>query len=213
MARKNRETIPYICMYDDYLEALEPLTDGEKGRLLTAMLLYARTGQVQKLSGNERFLWPILKSKIDMDRAAYQEKCEKNRLNGKKGGRPSENPTVILQTQQETQEPKKPNQNHNQNQNQNHNQNQSQNQTSPAQAAGRGPLFLPPTVEEVSAFCTQQGFSIDPGRFVDYYTANGWQMGSASMKDWKAALKCWNGKEKPNGKTQAVPTWHVGTEL
>lgn len=70
--------------------------------------------------------------------------------------------------------------------------------------AGKPPAnhrFIPPSVEEVQAYCRSNGYSVDPRRFVDYYTSNGWKVGRNSMKDWKAAVRTWANKEKPNGKT------------
>lgn len=75
--------------------------------------------------------------------------------------------------------------------------------------------FSPPTVEEVRAYCTEKGYDIDPDRFVDYYTSNGWRVGKNPMKDWKAAVRTWSGKEQPNGngKTEPKPLWTVGTTV
>lgn len=71
--------------------------------------------------------------------------------------------------------------------------------------------FSPPTVDEVRAYCTEKGYAVDPDRFVDYYTSNGWKVGKNPMKDWKAAVRNWNGKEQPNGKTEPKPLWTIGT--
>lgn len=71
--------------------------------------------------------------------------------------------------------------------------------------------FTPPTVDEVMAYCTENGFNIDPVRFVDYYKSNGWKVGRNPMKDWKAAVRSWNGKEHTNGKAESKPIWTVGT--
>ena len=71
--------------------------------------------------------------------------------------------------------------------------------------------FSPPSVEEVKAYCDEKGYAVDPGRFVDYYTSNGWRVGKNPMKDWRAAVRTWNGKEKPNGKTESKPAWTIGT--
>ena len=71
--------------------------------------------------------------------------------------------------------------------------------------------FTPPTVDEVRAYCTEKGYHVDSERFVDYYTSNGWRVGKNPMKDWKAAVRTWNGKEQPNGKTESKPLWTVGT--
>ena len=60
--------------------------------------------------------------------------------------------------------------------------------------------FIPPTVEEVKAYCTEQGYTIDPEQFVDFYTAKNWFIGKTKMKDWKAAVRTWT-----RGKNQSPP--------
>lgn len=52
-------------------------------------------------------------------------------------------------------------------------------------------IFVPPTVEEVRAYISEKVYSVDPERFVDFYTAKGWMIGSNKMKDWKAAVRTW----------------------
>jgi hypothetical protein len=51
--------------------------------------------------------------------------------------------------------------------------------------------FIPPTVEEVSAYCIERGNSVNPQRFIDHYTSNGWMVGKNKMKDWQAAVRTW----------------------
>ena len=58
------------------------------------------------------------------------------------------------------------------------------------------PKFSPPSTDDVRSFCTENGYCIDPERFVDYYTANGWRVGKNPMKDWKAAVRSWNRSEQ-----------------
>ena len=60
--------------------------------------------------------------------------------------------------------------------------------------------FFPPTLDDVMAYCTECGYFIDPHRFVDYYTANGWRVGKNPMRDWKAAVRTWAKNEKTHGK-------------
>ena len=73
--------------------------------------------------------------------------------------------------------------------------------------------FIPPTIDEVRAYCAENGYTVDADRFVDYYTSNGWKVGKNPMKDWKAAVRTWNGKEKSNGKIEHEPLWTVGTTV
>lgn len=60
------------------------------------------------------------------------------------------------------------------------------------------PRFTPPSLSEVSAYCRERQNMVDPQRFIDYYTANGWKVGKNSMKDWKAAVRTWESKQKSN---------------
>ena len=56
--------------------------------------------------------------------------------------------------------------------------------------------FTPPTVDEVRAYCQERQNGVDPQRFVDYYSSNGWMVGKNKMKDWKAAVRTWEQKER-----------------
>lgn len=51
--------------------------------------------------------------------------------------------------------------------------------------------FTAPTIEDVIAYCKERGNRVDPERFIDYYTSNGWKVGKNPMKDWKAAIRTW----------------------
>lgn len=55
-----------------------------------------------------------------------------------------------------------------------------------------------PTLEEVKAYCKERGNKVDPERWFDYYTSNGWKVGRAPMKDWKASVRNWERTEKPH---------------
>ena len=89
--------IPYICLYTSYLTSLAPYTDSQLGRLVRAMLTYRTAGEVPEFQGSERYIWPMLKDQLDRDLESYRQRCEKNRVNAAKGGRPK-NPSVILET-------------------------------------------------------------------------------------------------------------------
>ena len=92
MARK------YLITYHDNIEALRLLSDTERGRLYLALLEYSmkdedyqggnRQYENPKLSGNERFMFEVMKAQIDRDNEKYRKICDKNRSNGANGGRP-----------------------------------------------------------------------------------------------------------------------------
>ena len=70
--------------------------------------------------------------------------------------------------------------------------------------------FTPPTIEEVNAYCKESGYNIDAQRFIDFYESKGWRVGNQPMKDWKAAVRNWAGRDKAK---PAAPRSFVPTEL
>ena len=82
--------------------------------------------------------------------------------------------------------------------------------------------FIKPTVEQVKAYCRERRNSVDAERFVDYYESNGWRVGKSPMKDWQAAVRTWERRDKDERGTGqgvnqdkdgagAVDLSHVGT--
>ena len=67
--------------------------------------------------------------------------------------------------------------------------------------------FVPPTIEEVQAYCDERQNGVNAEKFIDYYTSNGWQVGKNKMKDWKAAVRTWekNGYDKQSSADQKKP--------
>ena len=57
--------------------------------------------------------------------------------------------------------------------------------------------FVKPSVEEIAAYCAERNNNIDPQQFFDFYESKGWKVGNQSMKDWKAAVRTWERREKP----------------
>lgn len=56
--------------------------------------------------------------------------------------------------------------------------------------------FTPPSIDEVAAYCRERNNTVNPEQFVSYYESNGWKVGKNSMKDWKAAVRTWEQREK-----------------
>lgn len=56
--------------------------------------------------------------------------------------------------------------------------------------------FVKPTVEEVAAYCAERKNGVDAERFVDFYESKGWKVGNSPMKDWRAAVRNWESRDK-----------------
>jgi hypothetical protein len=57
--------------------------------------------------------------------------------------------------------------------------------------------FTPPTLQEVIGYCNERKNKVDPQRFINHYTSNGWMVGRNKMKDWKAAVRTRENNDKP----------------
>lgn len=66
-----------------------------------------------------------------------------------------------------------------------------------------GARFAPPTADEVRAYCSERGYSVNADRFVAFYESNGWRVGKNPMKDWKAAVRTWAQRDDDTRKSKA----------
>lgn len=179
----------YLKVWVSFLEVIDPLNDGERGRLFTAMLEYAKTGTMPEFKGNERFIWPMVKQTMDRQRA----ESERLTVNGSKGGRPkktNENQLKPNQTKPNQQEPTKSQKDKDKDKKEIMKEN-------PLKGEKEKPLarFTPPTVDEISAYCQERNNGVNAQRFHDFYSAKGWKVGNQPMKDWKAAVRTWEQRD------------------
>ena len=93
-------TLPYIKIYPDFINVVQELDNGARGRLLLAIMQYANGEEPDELTGAERIAYIVLKGQIDRDADAYEANAKKQSENGKKGGRPKKD--------EEIEKPKKP---------------------------------------------------------------------------------------------------------
>ncbi|MDQ7094182.1 hypothetical protein REC12_11335 [Desulfosporosinus sp. PR] len=60
-------------------------------------------------------------------------------------------------------------------------------------------IFSPPTIEEVQAYCLERNNNVDADKWHNFYSSKGWMVGKNKMKDWKAAVRTWENKDKQKG--------------
>lgn len=195
----------YLKVWTSFKDLLQPLELDEIGSLFLMMLEYAESGnEPSEFVGNESFLFPVAKQQIDL----AAERAEKLRENGMKGGRPK-NQTEPNETKDNQTKPNIT----------------SENQSEPVKKSNvmesnvkKGnekegndnirPLkrFIPPTADEVKAYCDERGvYLIDPQQFVDYYEARGWMLTkSRKMVDWMAAVRTWEKNERDRQKERVI---------
>jgi hypothetical protein len=67
--------------------------------------------------------------------------------------------------------------------------------------------FICPTLEDVTEYVKERNSNVDPQRFIDYYTSNGWMVGKNKMKDWKAAVRNWERRDSNGNKQDNSNLW------
>ena len=77
-----------FLMYTDYEEHFNLLTDEEVGKLMRAIIKYEKTREIPELDGMAKMAFSFIKIQLDLDRKKYEIKCDKNKENGRRGGRP-----------------------------------------------------------------------------------------------------------------------------
>ena len=183
----------YFCAYHSYIKQCKGLSDGELGRLFRALLEYSASGKVPELNGRESVAFDFMAANIDRDAEAYKDTCNRNRENVSKRYERIRPNTTVYETYQEKEEGKEELL-----------KKDISNEIS--KKSTRPKKFVPPTVEEVAAYCLERKNKVDAAYFVDHYTSNGWKVGKQNMKDWKAAVRTWekNGYNQPSKKQDAV---------
>ena len=63
--------------------------------------------------------------------------------------------------------------------------------------------FVPPSVSEVHDYFLEIRYDGDHEAFVDHYRGNGWRVGKAPMKDWRATARNW---KRRDAKSKSKPT-------
>ena len=178
---------------------IEQLDMQSRGVVFTNMMRYfdGEDSTLIDMSPIEGMAFNVLKINVDDSFNEYTEREKTNRENGRKGGRPAkteqnpENPMGFEKTEKTRRQKSE-------------DRGQKSEERS-GMGAGKPPRarFVPPSVDEVDAYCRERRSDVDPQRFVDYYTANGWTQGKGKpIKDWRAAVRTWEARQEPR---KAVP--------
>jgi hypothetical protein len=57
-------------------------------------------------------------------------------------------------------------------------------------------LFKKPTLDEVKNYCILRKNNVDAEAFIDFYESKNFMIGKNKMKDWKAAVRTWERRDK-----------------
>ena len=208
---------PGVMFYFDIRPCIRRLNLEEKGILFEAILDYGEFGTIPEVDGTVGVAWDFIQQRLDRDTGRYDDKVEQTKYavavrEAKKKGiqlPPFEKWRLLSEAERE-----RLLSDDNERYPTTTSTTTSTSTDNKESVADKPPTchrFSPPSVEDVREYCKEKGYNVDPERFVDYYISNGWKVGRNPMKDWKAAVRSWERKEKPNGKAESKPLWNVGT--
>lgn len=100
-----------FVFYKEWMEAISDLPDDIRLEIYESIIVYATTGNFQGLKPMAKVAFNFIKTDLDRDSEKYMSTTERNRINGKSGGRPrknqenQENPDGFSKTQNNPENP------------------------------------------------------------------------------------------------------------
>lgn len=213
----------YFPTYFSYARTLSGLRDDQFGRVIRAAIGYAENGTIPELDPMEMLGFNFIKEDIDRANDNYKKVCEANRSNVQKRWEKKKNDTTVYDgIRSNTNEYGRMNGiNGNTNvyetyQSKGEGKSKSNSNSecesiaadaaptsAPAKKTKKKKEFVPPTVEEVVAYCKDKGLNtIDPEYFVRFYTESDWiKANGEPVRNWKSTVLTWAQRDKERGIT------------
>lgn len=187
-----------FIFYRSFKESMSDLSDKDKLIMYEAISDYSLDLKEPKLTGFPKALFSLIRPILDTNIQRWK--------NGRKGGAPIGNLNAKKQPKnnQKTTE-KQPNKDKDVNKDKEYNiKNVNIEDKSSNNGADKSTRFVPPTLTEVQDYIQKNSYSVDASTFIDFYTSKGWMVGSNKMKDWKAAVRTWQRKQKSSGNSSDI---------
>lgn len=171
-----------FVMYDEWTPLFLSLPAEKAGELIQAVFRYRDSGDTEPQDRTVNAMFQMIKARMDDDAARYETRCAKNKAIAIERER---NRTNVHER-----EPNVTDSDSDSDSNKDIKEKE-------IKERERRVIFVRPTVEDVRAYCLERKNNVDAQTFVDFYSAKGWKVGSAPMKDWKACVRTWEKREKP----------------
>ncbi len=196
------ENALYLPFYFEWNDTLSALTDEDFGRLVRALLDFARTGgeaeEIAEASPLVLMAYKFITSSIT--------RSEKKRADGRKGG--IARAKAVREATKETDAKNGENVVALPTETQIEQQNLAKNGEAKAEAVKKNA----PTIDEVRGFFRSREFKSNPDEFFNFYESNGWRVGQNLMQNWHSSAENWEIKAnrptnvgKCDEKTQNAP--------
>jgi hypothetical protein len=172
----------------DSLDILDKLSDEQAGKLFKAIKFYQKTKKTPDLDLMLDLVFTPFLNQFIRDDENYEKTCEARRVAGGKGGKQKvANASKSKQNVANLADSDSKSDSDSDSKNKKDSKNKN---------------FTPPTLQEVKNYCQERNNSVNPEKWISHYQSNGWKVGKNSMKDWKAAVRTWEGNSFESKPTQ-----------
>lgn len=188
-----------FIFYRSFKESMSDLSDKDKLIMYEAISDYSLDLKEPKLTGFPKALFSLIRPILDANIQRWK--------NGRKGGAPIGNLNAKKQPRNDRKTTEKqPNKDVNKdvNKDKEYNIENANIETKVSNGADKSTRFVPPTLSDVQEYIKKNNYSVDALTFIDFYTSKGWMVGSNKMKDWKAAVRTWQRKQRNTGNTSDI---------
>lgn len=208
----DKTKIRAFMFYKRWADLFLNLPDDSKLELLDAILKYFFNGEEGDIEDPTLLaVFNMIKTQLDEDQDKYEEICKKRAeaRKGKKNEEQNEDQMITIDnnckqliTSEDSCQQKQPKEIKRNEMKLNNNINNNKKEKEKEKETPDKPKrFIPPSLDEIKTFCKERNSAVNPEKFYDYYESVGWKRGKNSIKNWKACLRSWEGRNS----SQAPP--------
>lgn len=198
---KERDYMPFFKSFE---EAISDIQD-EKTQLslYRAIVRYGLYGEEPTLTGLAATLWKLILPNLKNNRKQFE--------NAIKGGAPKGNKNALKNNPNSTQKQPEINPNSTYKEKDKEKDKERDKEIEKEKSTNvdtkkTAQRFSRPSLDEVRDYIASQSYSVDAEAFIDFYEAKGWRVGNNPMKDWKAAVRTWERRNREEGKPNPKKT-------
>lgn len=194
-----------FTFYLSFEKAISKLDDNNQLIVYRAISRYSLFGEIPQVDGFAAIAWELIKPILDKSRirsingAKAKGKSKPNLVGNQNAVSKKGAKTKLKQSKNEAKTKRDRDRDRDKDRDRINIEDKSSNN-----GADKSTRFVPPTLTEVQDYIQKNSYSVDASTFIDFYTSKGWMVGSNKMKDWKAAVRTWQRKQKSSGNSSDI---------
>lgn len=178
MSEKIRDS---FIFYRSFYQSAKKLPKEDKAELFDAICSYALDGESVEMSVVPEAIFTVIKPNLDANRRKWENGCKEKKKPSEVEA--DEEQEISKDEAKDKQTISKAQGNVNVNEDVNVNKD----------VKDKRKRFTPPSLQDIQNYCKERNNSVNPDKWLNFYQSNGWKVGKNSMKDWRAAVRTWEG--------------------